>query len=111
MAIKSVIRPSATNRLTTNFSGWFSWSFVPLREESAQTNGGDRWSRKWRKVVTKVVEDCKRGICGSSKPLIFRYDSVSYLKNFDEGKYCDVCYPHGSRFSDPVLKECISLQM
>ncbi|KAK9066952.1 hypothetical protein SSX86_014276 [Deinandra increscens subsp. villosa] len=47
--------------------------------------GGERERRKWKKMVNKVVEESKRSIYGSSKPLVFSYDAVSYSQNFDEG--------------------------
>ncbi|KAL4582419.1 hypothetical protein LXL04_006968 [Taraxacum kok-saghyz] len=49
-------------------------------------------SQKWRKFIKKVVEGSKKSIYGSSKPLIFGYDVVSYSLNFDEGKHPDECY-------------------
>ncbi|KAJ9562180.1 hypothetical protein OSB04_007340 [Centaurea solstitialis] len=48
--------------------------------------------RKWRKLLKKVVEESKKSIYGSSKPLIFGYDAMSYSLNFDEGNRIDGCY-------------------
>ncbi|KAL4582410.1 hypothetical protein LXL04_006959 [Taraxacum kok-saghyz] len=74
------------------FTGCMSPSVVPVHEEYAHINssrsgsGDDWWSRKWRKLVNKLVEESKKSIYGSSKPVIYSYDAVSYLKNFDKGK-------------------------
>ncbi|KAL4582421.1 hypothetical protein LXL04_006970 [Taraxacum kok-saghyz] len=69
------------------------------QEECAPNNNNNnsvRRSQKWRKFMKKVVEGSKKSIFGSSKPLIFGYDAVSYSLNFDEGKHQDECYLYGS---------------
>ena len=47
--------------------------------------------------MKKVIEGSKKSIYGSSKPLIFQYDAVSYSLNFDEGNHDDDYYSYGSR--------------
>ena len=47
--------------------------------------------------MKKVIEGSKKSIYGSSKPLIFQYDAVSYSLNFDEGTHDDEYYSYGSR--------------
>lgn len=77
-----------------------SSSSVSDQEDCTQINSsGGRRSRKWRKFMKKVIEGSKKSIYGSSKPLIFQYDAVSYSLNFDEGKHSDENYMYGSRCS------------
>lgn len=68
-------------------------------EDYSQINGGVSKSRKWKKLMRKMVEGSKRSIYGSSKPMIFHYDAVSYSLNFDEGNYSNQHYTYGSRCS------------
>ncbi|KAI3726413.1 hypothetical protein L1987_66210 [Smallanthus sonchifolius] len=84
-------------------------SCVPVHEEYALINsgtrGGNRRSRRWKKLMKKMVEESKKSIYGSSKPVVFRYDAVSYSQNFDEGNNSDEHYLYGSRFTQ-ALREC-----
>ncbi|PWA52310.1 hypothetical protein CTI12_AA455780 [Artemisia annua] len=77
-----------------------------LSDHQEFTNG--RISRKrgpkWKKLMKKFVQESKKSLCGSSKP-IYRYDIVSYSLNFDEGNHSDEYYMYGSRCSQ-VLSEC-----
>ncbi|KAK9066953.1 hypothetical protein SSX86_014277 [Deinandra increscens subsp. villosa] len=52
-------------------------------------NSGDRRRRRWKKLMKKMVEESKKSIYGSSKPVVFGYDAVSYSQNFDEGNRGD----------------------
>ena len=54
---------------------------------------------KWKKLMKKMVEGSKKSIYGSSKPMVFSYDAVSYSLNFDEGNSSDEYYMYGSRCS------------
>ncbi|KAI3768187.1 hypothetical protein L2E82_18653 [Cichorium intybus] len=89
---------TTTEGRLSNVSDCTSSSSVSDQEEYTQINTGSvRRSRKWRKFMKKVVEGSKKGIYGSSKPLIFGYDAVSYSLNFDEGNHSDEYYLYGSR--------------
>ncbi|KAL4582412.1 hypothetical protein LXL04_006961 [Taraxacum kok-saghyz] len=82
----------------SNVSECTSSSSVSDQEESTQKNSSSvRRSRKWRKLMKKVIEGSKRSIYGSSKPLIFVYDAFSYSLNFDEGNHDEEYYSYGSR--------------
>ncbi|KAJ0535024.1 hypothetical protein HanIR_Chr09g0426201 [Helianthus annuus] len=81
-----------------------SQSSVSDHEEYSWTDSGLRRS-KWKKLMKKVIEGSKKSIYGSSKPLKFQYDAVSYSLNFDEGNYCDEYYSYRSRCSQG-LSEC-----
>ncbi|KAI3768193.1 hypothetical protein L2E82_18668 [Cichorium intybus] len=84
----------------SNVSDSTSTSSFSDQEDCTQINSSSRHrSRKWRKLMKKVVEGSKKTIYGSSKPLIFRYDAVSYSLNFDEGTHGDEYYSYGSRCS------------
>ncbi|GJR79086.1 retrotransposon protein, putative, ty1-copia subclass [Tanacetum coccineum] len=54
---------------------------------------------KWKKLMKKMVEGSKKSIYGSSKPMVFSYDAVSYSLNFDEGNQSEEFYMYGSRCS------------
>ncbi|KAL7607553.1 hypothetical protein Lser_V15G19871 [Lactuca serriola] len=91
---------TATEGRLSNASDCTSSSSASDHDEYTTTNRGSvRPSRKWRKLMKMVVEGSKRGIYGSSKPMIFRYDAVSYSLNFDEGNHSDECNIYGSRCS------------
>ncbi|KAI3768191.1 hypothetical protein L2E82_18660 [Cichorium intybus] len=82
----------------SNVSDCTSTSSFSDQEDCTQINSSSvRRSRKWRKLMKKVVEGSKKSIYGSSKPLIFRYDAVSYSLNFDEGNQDEEYYSYGSR--------------
>ncbi|KAI3726415.1 hypothetical protein L1987_66212 [Smallanthus sonchifolius] len=84
---------------SSGFSECSSPSSVSDHEEYS------RRSWKWKKLMKKVIEGSRKSIYGSSKPLKFRYDAVSYALNFDEGNHCDEYYSYRSRRSQ-VLSEC-----
>ncbi|CAH1421312.1 unnamed protein product [Lactuca virosa] len=91
---------TATEGRLSNVSDCTSSSSASDHDEYTPTNRGSvHQSRKWRKFMKKVVEGSKRSIYGSSKPMIFRYDAVSYSLNFDEGNHSDECNIYGSRCS------------
>ncbi|KAI3768188.1 hypothetical protein L2E82_18655 [Cichorium intybus] len=95
----SITTSNIEGRLS-NVSDCTSSSSVSDQEESTQINTSSvRRSRKWRKLMKKLVDGSKKSIYGSSKPLIFRYDAVSYSLNFDEGNHQDEYYSYGSRCS------------
>ncbi|KAJ0535030.1 hypothetical protein HanIR_Chr09g0426271 [Helianthus annuus] len=100
---------TTTHRRPSYLVGCMSPSCVPVHEEytliNSGTRGGNRRSRRWKKLMKKVVEESKKSIYGSSKPVAFSYDAVSYSQNFDEGNHCDEFYLYGSRFPQ-TLREC-----
>ncbi|KAL7604423.1 hypothetical protein Lser_V15G19862 [Lactuca serriola] len=82
----------------SNVSDCTSTSSISDQEDCTQINNGNvQKSRNWRKLMKKVIEGSKKSIYGSSKPLIFQYDAVSYSLNFDEGNHHDEYYSYGSR--------------
>nr|KAJ0210472.1 hypothetical protein LSAT_V11C400218050 [Lactuca sativa] len=82
----------------SNVSDCTSTSSISDQEDCTQINSSSvRRSRNWRKLMKKVIEGSKKSIYGSSKPLIFQYDAVSYSLNFDEGNHDDDYYSYGSR--------------
>ncbi|KVI02755.1 hypothetical protein Ccrd_018945 [Cynara cardunculus var. scolymus] len=96
-------------RRSSYFSGCISPPCVPLHDQyervdpSTHSNGSDLWSRRWRKLINKVVRESKKSIYGSSKPLTFRYDAVSYSQNFDDGNHrCEFYDLHGHRCSQVI---------
>ncbi|KAL2527869.1 uncharacterized protein Fot_20470 [Forsythia ovata] len=79
------------NWQSTYFSGCMSPSCVSVHEEYSRintTNHDGNRSRRLRKLLRKLVKDSK-SIYGSSKPLTFQYDAVSYSQNFDDGCHKD----------------------
>ncbi|KAL8266169.1 hypothetical protein R6Q59_003513 [Mikania micrantha] len=90
------------------FSGCMSPSCIPVHEQYTRINRTrfcDRWSRKWRNLINKLIRESKKSIYGSQPPLTFRYDAVSYSQNFDDGNHRRICYdPHRHRCSQ-VLRE------
>ncbi|KAL4582415.1 hypothetical protein LXL04_006964 [Taraxacum kok-saghyz] len=88
----------ATERRLSDVSDCSSTSSTSDQEDCKQINWGSvRRSRNWRKLMKKMVEGSKRSIYGSSKPMIFQYDVVSYSLNFDEGNHDAAYYYYGSR--------------
>ncbi|KAJ9562220.1 hypothetical protein OSB04_007380 [Centaurea solstitialis] len=93
MASAIDFEPNVTIEGRLSTSSNCSWtSSVSNHEQYTQATGKVRKSGKWRKMLKEVVEEGKRSIFGSSKPLIFRYDVVSYALNFDEGNHSDEHY-------------------
>ncbi|KAJ9562178.1 hypothetical protein OSB04_007338 [Centaurea solstitialis] len=78
-------------RLSTS-SEYSSTSSFSSQEQYTKATNGVRRSKKWRKMLKKVVEESRKSIFGSSKPLVFGYDAVSYSLNFDEGSQSDEYY-------------------
>nr|GEW27601.1 hypothetical protein [Tanacetum cinerariifolium] len=64
-----------------------------LSDHEEFTNGrvSRKRSTKWKKLMQKLVQESKKSLYGSSKP-IYRYDVVSYSLNFDEGNPSDEYY-------------------
>ncbi|XVF61472.1 hypothetical protein PTKIN_Ptkin08bG0132100 [Pterospermum kingtungense] len=67
-------------------------SCFPVHEEMeyarinyCSSSSSDKRRRRWRNLLRRLVRDGKSSIYGSSKPLSFHYDAVSYSQNFDEG--------------------------
>ncbi|KAJ9562218.1 hypothetical protein OSB04_007378 [Centaurea solstitialis] len=93
MATTTDLITSASHRRSSYFSGCMSPSCVPVDEQytrikSSGRGGADRQTRRrWRKLMNKMVEESKRSIYGSSKPLEFGYDALSYAQNFDDGNH------------------------
>ncbi|KAK1433196.1 hypothetical protein QVD17_10104 [Tagetes erecta] len=91
MATTTDFITSTSQRRFPYFSGCMSPSCIPVDEQytriKSNGRGSDQRERriKLKKLMNKVVEESKRSIYGSSKPLVFRYDAVSYSLNFDEG--------------------------
>ncbi|KAJ0535014.1 hypothetical protein HanIR_Chr09g0426101 [Helianthus annuus] len=94
----------------SNFSECSSLSSVSDDGEFTRTNSGRSInrsrSRKWKKLMKKLVEGSKKSFYGSSKPLVFSYDAASYALNFDDGDCSDECYLYHSRCLPQVLGEC-----
>ncbi|MFS7973552.1 hypothetical protein Hanom_Chr09g00857861 [Helianthus anomalus] len=95
----------------SNFSECSSLSSVSDDGEFTQTNCSKgsinrSRSRKWKKLMKKLVEESKKSFYRSSKPLVFSYDAVSYSLNFDDGNCNNECYLYQSRYSSQVLGEC-----
>ncbi|KAJ0535021.1 hypothetical protein HanRHA438_Chr09g0407251 [Helianthus annuus] len=87
---------------TTSCSECSSPSSVSDQEEYPRINSGSWRSWKLKKLMKKVIEGSRNSIYGSSKPLNFHYDAVSYSLNFDEGNQSDEYYSYRSR----RLSEC-----
>ncbi|KAJ9562179.1 hypothetical protein OSB04_007339 [Centaurea solstitialis] len=85
------ITSTEEGRLSTS-SEYSSTSSHSNQEQYTKTTKSVRRSKKWRKMLKKVVEESKKSIFGSSKPLVFGYDAVSYSLNFDEGSQSDEYY-------------------
>ncbi|KAJ9562113.1 hypothetical protein OSB04_007273 [Centaurea solstitialis] len=86
------------NSITTTIEGGrlstsseYSSTSSSFSDQEQYTKATGR-SRKWKKILKKVVKESRKNIFGSSKPLIFGYDAVSYSLNFDEGNRCDEYY-------------------
>ncbi|CAH1421320.1 unnamed protein product [Lactuca virosa] len=77
----------------SNVSDCTSTSSISDQEDCIQINSGSvPRSRNWRKLMKKVIEGSKKSIYGTTKPLIFQYDAVSYSLNFDDGNRDDEYY-------------------
>ncbi|KAL7605865.1 hypothetical protein Lser_V15G19880 [Lactuca serriola] len=101
---------STTPRRSFYFSACMSPSCVPVDEQytrikSTRSDNHHHQRRKLKKLMNKVVEESKKSIYGSSKPLVFHYDAVSYSQNFDEGNHGDDFYMYRLRIAQ-VLGEC-----
>ncbi|KVH92381.1 hypothetical protein Ccrd_005568 [Cynara cardunculus var. scolymus] len=109
MATTTDFITSTAQRRSSYFSGCMSPSCVPVEEQYTRIKSGrrgaDRQRRRWRKLMNKMVEESKRSIYGSSKPLEFRYDALSYAQNFDDGNHRDELYLYERQCSQ-VLPEC-----
>ncbi|PWA36390.1 hypothetical protein CTI12_AA600520 [Artemisia annua] len=62
-------------------------SSIPDYEVYSRKSSGEHRSKKWKKILKKLVQESKKSFYGSSKPIVYRYDAVSYSLNFDEGNY------------------------
>lgn len=111
MAPTTDLDTSTSHRRSSFFSGsCMSPSCIPVVEEQytrikSNRRDSDRQRRKWKKLMNKVVEESKRSIYGSSKPLVFSYDAVSYSQNFDDGNNRDDLYMYGRSYPQ-VVREC-----
>nr|GEX65094.1 hypothetical protein [Tanacetum cinerariifolium] len=64
-------------------------SSIPDYEVYSRKSSGEHRSKKWKKMLKKLVQESKKSFYGSSKPIVYRYDTVSYSLNFDEGNHSD----------------------
>ncbi|GKE89376.1 hypothetical protein Tco_1566851, partial [Tanacetum coccineum] len=91
---------------SSNFSECSSLSSVSDHDiEFTKTDNGRSTSRKWKKLMKKLVQRSKTSFYGSSKPVVYGYDAVSYSLNFDDGNHGDEYYLYGARCSQ-ALSEC-----
>ncbi|PWA36389.1 hypothetical protein CTI12_AA600510 [Artemisia annua] len=77
---------------SSSFSECSSPSSIPDYEVYPRKSSGERRSKKWKKMLKKLVQESKKSFYGSSKPIVYRYDAVSYSLNFDEGNHSDEYY-------------------
>ncbi|MFS7973547.1 hypothetical protein Hanom_Chr09g00857811 [Helianthus anomalus] len=96
----------------SHFSECSSLSSIFDDDEFTRTNSGRgsinrSRSRKWKKLMKKLVQGSKKSFYGSQKPLVLSYDAVSYALNFDDGNCSDECYLYKPRWSSDVLDECL----
>ncbi|KAL4582414.1 hypothetical protein LXL04_006963 [Taraxacum kok-saghyz] len=96
-AIQNIYCTTTIDGRLSNVSNCTSTSSISDQEESTQIHRSR--SRRLMKLMKKVIEGSKRSIYGSSKPMKFGYDAVSYSLNFDEGNHDDEYYSFGSRSS------------
>ncbi|KAJ0888911.1 hypothetical protein HanRHA438_Chr09g0407241 [Helianthus annuus] len=92
----------ATEKRSSNFSECSAPTFIYDQGECTQINvHGDSIgrTRKWKKLMKSFVEESRKSLYRSSKPMVFRYDAVSYMLNFDDGHHSDEYYLYGSRCS------------
>ncbi|GJY52771.1 hypothetical protein Tco_0444435 [Tanacetum coccineum] len=52
--------------------------------------------------MKKLIRRSKKSFYGSSKPVVYGYDVVSYSLNFDDGNPSDEYYLYGSRCSQAL---------
>ncbi|OMP01673.1 hypothetical protein COLO4_11686 [Corchorus olitorius] len=84
-------RDLISRRRSSYFSGcMMSPSCFPVHEEMDYSrihycSGSDKRGRRWRNLLRRLVRDGKNRVYGTSKPLSFHYDAVSYSQNFDDG--------------------------
>ncbi|MBA0559687.1 hypothetical protein Golob_016640 [Gossypium lobatum] len=87
-------RDLSRRRQSSYFSGCYTMSpsCLPVKEEmeysrihECSSSGSEKRRQRWRNLLRRLVKDGKSSIYGSSKPLSFHYDAVSYSQNFDEG--------------------------
>nr|GEW91872.1 reverse transcriptase, RNA-dependent DNA polymerase, Gag-polypeptide of LTR copia-type [Tanacetum cinerariifolium] len=106
---------STSRNRSSYFLGCMSPSCVPVDEQYTRIKSGsrrDRQTKKWRKLMNKVVEESKKSIYGSSEPVVFRYDAVSYAQNFDEGNHsADNLYVYGRRNSQVLRVDWVGDDM
>nr|GEY84564.1 hypothetical protein [Tanacetum cinerariifolium] len=75
---------------TTNIGGTSSScsecspSSIPDYEVHSRVSSKERQSKKWKKMLKKLVQESKKSLYGSSKPIVYGYDAVSYSLNFDD---------------------------
>ncbi|MFQ6670691.1 hypothetical protein Gotur_035506 [Gossypium turneri] len=86
-------RDLSRRRQSSYFSGCYTMSpsCLPVKEETefsriheCSSSGSEKRRQRWRNLLRRLVKDGKSSIYGSSKPLSFHYDAVSYSQNFDE---------------------------
>ncbi|PIN21396.1 hypothetical protein CDL12_05899 [Handroanthus impetiginosus] len=83
-----------THRRSSYLYGCLSPSCVPVHEDYSRIHHekSHRY-RRLRRLLRKIVNESKISIYGTSKPITFQYDAVSYSQNFDEGCHRDDEYP------------------
>ena len=100
------LNSTTTEGRSSNFSECSSLSSISDHDiEFTQTDNGRSTSRKWKKLMKKLVQRSKKSLCGSSKSMEYGYDAVSYSLNFDDGNHSDEYYLYGSRCSQ-AFGEC-----
>nr|GFB75703.1 hypothetical protein [Tanacetum cinerariifolium] len=78
--------------ISSSCSECSSPSSIPDYEVYSRISSAERRSKKWKKILKKLVQESKKSIYGSSKPIVYGYDAVSYSLNFDEGNHSDEYY-------------------
>ncbi|XAR71422.1 hypothetical protein NMG60_11028672 [Bertholletia excelsa] len=93
------------------FAGCMSPSCVPVHEEYTRIHlpaaARTRASRRWRRLIKRLVRESKSIYCGSNKPSTpsFQYDAVSYSQNFDDGCHREEYYYNNRYHPHQVLGE------
>nr|GEY80496.1 hypothetical protein [Tanacetum cinerariifolium] len=84
---------------TTNIGGTSSScsecsspSSIPDYEVYSRVSSKERRSKKWKKMLKKLVQESKKSLYGFFKPIVYGYDAVSYSLNFDDEDHTDDYY-------------------
>ncbi|GKA76795.1 hypothetical protein Tco_0783256 [Tanacetum coccineum] len=94
---------TTTEGRSSNFSECSTLSSVSDHDiEFTQTDNGRSTSRKWKKLMKKLIQRSKKSLYGSSERVVYGYDAVSYSLNFDDGNHSDEYYLYGFRCSQAL---------